>query len=219
MATWDPKKLKESTLDNLPENLDEGTKAALQRAQEAALSFNHNYIGSEHLLLGLLRDEQDAACQMLNTLGVSNEKASKAVEFIIGRGDRRVLGDLGLTPRSKKIIRIAQDVARQFRNDKVSTTHLLLGIVKEGEGIAAGVLESLGVNFTTMYDKFVKMDLLTREDLEKAAEEAKRQPGFREPRKYEFSEDSKSRRRELIIGIFGVIIFILLLKRLRRSKI
>ncbi len=80
------------------------------------------------------------------TLGVELNKVRSAVEFIIGRGDRIVLGDIGLTPRAKKVIELAVDEARRLNHHYIGTEHLLLGLVREGEGIAAGVLESLGVN-------------------------------------------------------------------------
>jgi ATP-dependent Clp protease ATP-binding subunit ClpC len=69
-----------------------------------------------------------------------------AVEFIIGRGDRIVRGDIGLTPRSKRVIELAVDEVRRLKSNQLGTEHLLLGLVREGEGIAAGVLESLGIN-------------------------------------------------------------------------
>ena len=83
---------------------------------------------------------------MLANLGVELNKVRSAVEFIIGRGDRTVLGEIGLTPRAKKVIELAVDEARRLNHSYIGTEHLLLGLVREGEGIAAGVLESLGVN-------------------------------------------------------------------------
>jgi ATP-dependent Clp protease ATP-binding subunit ClpA len=82
---------------------------------------------------------------VLLKLGVELQKVRNSVEFIIGRGDRIVLGQIGLTPRAKKVIELAIDEARQMNHHYIGTEHLLLGLVREGEGIAAGVLESLGV--------------------------------------------------------------------------
>src|SRR5204863_869844 len=107
---------------------------------------NHNYIGTEHLLLGLVREGEGVAAKVLSNLGVELNKVRSAVEFIIGRGDRAVLGEIGLTPRAKKVIELAVDEARRLNHHYIGTEHLLLGLVREGEGIAAGVLESLGVN-------------------------------------------------------------------------
>src|SRR6516165_2585818 len=124
----------------------ERARKVLTLAQEEATRFNHNYIGTEHLLLGLVREGEGVAAKVLSNLGVELNKVRSAVEFIIGRGDRIVLGEIGLTPRAKKVIELAVDEARRLNHHYIGTEHLLLGLVREGEGIAAGVLESLGVN-------------------------------------------------------------------------
>ena len=124
----------------------ERARRVLTLAQEEAQRFNHNYIGTEHLLLGLVREGDGVAAKVLANLGVELTKVRSAVEFIIGRGDRAVLGEIGLTPRAKKVIELAVDEARRLNHHYIGTEHLLLGLVREGEGIAAGVLESLGVN-------------------------------------------------------------------------
>jgi ATP-dependent Clp protease ATP-binding subunit ClpC len=128
------------------EKFTERAREVLRLAQEEAQRFNHNYIGTEHLLLGLVRESEGVAARVLSALGVELNKVRSAVEFIIGRGDRIVLGDIGLTPRAKKVIELAVDEARRLNHHYIGTEHLLLGLVREGEGIAAGVLESLGVN-------------------------------------------------------------------------
>src|SRR6266513_2716404 len=124
----------------------ERARKVLSLAQEEAQRFQHNYIGTEHLLLGLVREGEGVAAKVLSNLGVELNKVRSAVEFIIGRGDRIVLGEIGLTPRAKKVIELAVDEARRLNHHYIGTEHLLLGLVREGEGIAAGVLESLGVN-------------------------------------------------------------------------
>jgi DNA-binding CsgD family transcriptional regulator/predicted ester cyclase len=124
----------------------ERARKVLQLAQEEAQRFNHNYIGTEHLLLGLVREGEGVAAKVLANLGVELNKVRSAVEFIIGRGDRTVTGDIGLTPRAKKVIELSVDEARRLNHHYIGTEHLLLGLVREGEGIAAGVLESLGVS-------------------------------------------------------------------------
>jgi ATP-dependent Clp protease ATP-binding subunit ClpA len=128
------------------DHFTERVRKVLSLAQEEAQRFNHNYIGTEHLLLGLVREHDGVAAKVLGNLGVELNKVRAAVESIIGRGDRIVLGDIGLTPRSKKVIELAVDEARRLNHHYIGTEHLLLGLVREGEGIAAGVLESLGVN-------------------------------------------------------------------------
>jgi ATP-dependent Clp protease ATP-binding subunit ClpC len=124
----------------------ERARKVLSLAQEEAQRFQHNYIGTEHLLLGLVREGEGVAAKVLNKLGVELQEVRNAVEFIIGRGDRIVLGEIGLTPRAKKVIELAVDEARRLNHHYIGTEHLLLGLVREGEGIAAGVLASLGVN-------------------------------------------------------------------------
>ena len=124
----------------------ERARRVLTLAQEEAQRFNHNYIGTEHLLLGLVREGDGVAAKVLANLGVELNKVRSAVEFIIGRGDRSSVGEIGLTPRAKKVIELAVDEARRLNHHYIGTEHLLLGLVREGEGIAAGVLESLGVN-------------------------------------------------------------------------
>lgn len=124
----------------------ERARRVLSLAQEEAQRFQHNYIGTEHLLLGLVREGEGVAAKVLNSLGVELNRVRTSVEFIIGRGDRIVLGEIGLTPRAKKVIELAVDEARRLNHHYIGTEHILLGLVREGNGIAAGVLESLGLN-------------------------------------------------------------------------
>ncbi|HYH12652.1 MAG TPA: ATP-dependent Clp protease ATP-binding subunit, partial [Thermomicrobiales bacterium] len=133
----------------MAEKFDKFTDRArkvLTLAQEEAQRFNHNYIGTEHLLLGLVREGDGVAAKVLNNMGVQLPKVRSAVEFIIGRGEGMIMGEIGLTPRAKKVIELSVDEARRLNHHYIGTEHLLLGLVREGEGIAAGVLESLGVN-------------------------------------------------------------------------
>ena len=123
----------------------ERSRRVLQYAQEEAQRFQHNYIGTEHLLLGLIRESEGVGAKVLANLGVELNKVQSAVEAIIGRGDRITLDESGLTPRGKRVIELAVDEARRLSHHYIGTEHLLLGMVREGEGIAAGVLESLGV--------------------------------------------------------------------------
>jgi ATP-dependent Clp protease ATP-binding subunit ClpC len=139
------------------DKFSERARRVLTLAQEEAQRFNHNYIGTEHLLLGLVREGDGVAAKVLANLGVELNKVRSAVEFIIGRGDRAVLGEIGLTPRAKKVIELAVDEARRLNHGYIGTEHLLLGLVREGEGIAAGVLESLGVNLEKVRAETVRV--------------------------------------------------------------
>ncbi len=128
------------------EKFSERARRALTLAQEEAQRFNHNYIGTEHILLGLVREGEGVAAKVLTSLGVDLNKVRAAVEFIIGRGEKASSTEIGLTPRAKKVIEFAVDEARLLNHNYVGTEHLLLGLLREGEGVAGGVLESLGVN-------------------------------------------------------------------------
>ncbi len=127
------------------EKFSERARRVLSLAQEEAQRFNHNYIGTEHILLGLVRETEGVAARVLSNLGVELSKVRSAVEFIIGRGEKSVAGEIGLTPRAKKVIELAVDEARRLNHSYIGTEHLLIGLLREGEGVAAGVLESLGV--------------------------------------------------------------------------
>jgi len=131
---------------NRYDKFTERARKVLRLAQEEAQRFQHNYIDTEHLLLGLVREGEGVAAKVLSNLGVDLNKVRSTIEFMIGRGERIILGEIGLTPRAKKVIELAVDEARRLNHQYIGTEHLLLGLVREGEGIAAQVLESLGVN-------------------------------------------------------------------------
>jgi len=127
------------------EKFSERARRALTRAQEEAQHFGHNYIDTEHVLLGLIAEEEGVASKVLNNLGVSASKVRAAVEFVIGRGERASIGEVGLTPRAKRVIELAVDEARRLNHNYIGTEHLLLGLLREREGAVVGVLESFGI--------------------------------------------------------------------------
>jgi ATP-dependent Clp protease ATP-binding subunit ClpC len=127
------------------EKFSERARRVLTIAQEEARSLNHSYIGTEHILLGLVREEEGVAARVLTNLGIGLSKVRSAVEFIIGRGDKPGTGETGLTPRAKKVIELAIDEARQMGHNYIGTEHLLLGLLREGEGVASSVLDSFGI--------------------------------------------------------------------------
>jgi hypothetical protein len=119
----------------------------LSLAQEEAQRFNDSCVSTEHLLLALVCVDDGVAIKVLSNLGVEPNAVRSAVESIHGRGLETAQGVIGLTPRAKKVVvELAVDEARRLNHHYIGTEHLLLGLVREGEGIAAGVLESLGVN-------------------------------------------------------------------------
>src|SRR5205814_8329830 len=156
---------REILLEDIPRVNDRGrfdkfterARKVLSLAQEEAQRFQHNYIGTEHLLLGLVREGEGVAAKVLSNLGVELNKVRSAVEFIIGRGDRIVLGEIGLTPRAKKVIELAVDEARLLNHRYIGTEHLLLGLLREGNGIGAGVLESFGLSLQEVRAKTIQV--------------------------------------------------------------
>ena len=126
--------------------LTERAKQVLVFAQDEATRFNHDYIGTEHLLLGLVREGEGIAAQVLTNQGVELRTVRNAVEFVIGRGEARMVGNFRLTPRVKRVIEFSIEEARRLGHNYIGTEHLLLGLLREGGGTGPGVLESLGVN-------------------------------------------------------------------------
>src|SRR5712692_5249294 len=121
-------------------------RMVMQFAQEEAQRLQHNYIGTEHLLLGLLREREGVAGKVLTSMRIDLDQARQAVEGIVSRGDHLVSGEIRLTPRAKKVVELAVDEARRLHHSYLGTEHLLLGLLGEGQGIGAGVLESFGLS-------------------------------------------------------------------------
>jgi len=127
------------------EKFSERARRVLSLAQEEAQRLNHNYIGTEHVLLGLIRETGGVAVGVLSNLGVDLDQVRSSVEFIVPRGEKPVQGEVGLTPRSKKVVELAVDEARRTNAAYIGTEHLLIGLLREYEGIAATCLGSYGV--------------------------------------------------------------------------
>ena len=136
----------------------------LALAQEEAQRLHHHYIGTEHLLLGLLREGEGLAGQVLQKLGVTLDEARSRVEFIIGHGEHEATGEFPLTPRAKKVLQLAVEETARLGHQFVGTEHLLLGLIREGEGVAAGVLNNLGVKLNEARAETIQM---VNENLEK----------------------------------------------------
>ena len=152
----------------------ERARAVLRYAQEEAQQRGHNYIGTEHLLLGLTRDPKCLAAQILENLGAERERIRTSVEFIIGSRDVQHIGAVGLTPRSKKAIELAVDESRRLNVHYVGTEHMLLGLVREGDGIGGRVLTNLGVTADKVRSQLAG---LTGTSSEAASAPAAREPG------------------------------------------
>jgi ATP-dependent Clp protease ATP-binding subunit ClpA len=138
------------------DRFNDRAKRVLALAQDEAIRFSHNYIGVEHLLLGLIREGEGVAAHVLDSLGIDLSKARTNVEFIIGRGDGTTApSEIVLSPRTKKVIELAVEEARKLGHSHVGTEHLLLGIVREGEGIASGIIESFGVSLEKVREQVI----------------------------------------------------------------
>ena len=124
----------------------ERAQKVLALAQEEALRLSHNNIGTEHILLGLVREGEGIAAKALTALGLGPEKIQKEVENLIGHGQENTQSIPHYTPRAKKVIELSMDEARKLGHSYVGTEHILLGLIREGEGVAARVLNNLGVS-------------------------------------------------------------------------
>src|SRR3990170_3206584 len=158
------------------EKFSERARRALSLAQEEAQRFNHSYIDTEHVLLGLVREEDGMAAKVLTNLGVGLSKVRTAIEFIMGRGEKPTTGELGLTPRAKMVIEFAVDEARRLNHSYIGTEHLLLGLLREGEGVAAGVLESFGVTLERVRAEAVRLLSQTSPQAHATAKPSSRTP-------------------------------------------
>ena len=131
----------------------ERAQQALAKAQQAAGSFGHSYIGSEHLLLGLLREGGGPAAKALAAAGVTDEALEKQIEALSGRGTPDASAPQGMTPRTKRIIELSIQSAAQMGTGYVGTEHLLLGILREGQNVALTALANLKVTPQALLDK------------------------------------------------------------------
>jgi ATP-dependent Clp protease ATP-binding subunit ClpA len=126
-------------------------------AQEEARMLNHNYIGTEHLLLGLIHEEEGAAAKALESLGIQLEAVRQQVEQIVGRGQQAPSGHIPFTSRAKKALELAQREANDLRHGFIDTDHLLLGLIWEGHGVAAQVLARLGADLSHVRQQVIQL--------------------------------------------------------------
>lgn len=141
------------------ERFTERAKKTLTLAQEEAERSHHSYIGTEHLLLGILRNTDGMGCRVLGTLGVRIEVVRETIESILGRNERIVVQQIVPTSRVKKVIELSFEEAQRMGHEYVGTEHLLLGLMVEGEGVAARVLSDLGVTVARLREE-IERELL-----------------------------------------------------------
>ena len=126
-------------------------------AQEEARLLNHSYIGTEHILLGLIHEGEGVAAKALESLNISLEAVRAQVEEIIGQGGSSPSGHIPFTPRAKKVLELSLREALQLGHNYIGTEHILLGLIREGEGVAAQVLVKLGADLSRVRQQVIQL--------------------------------------------------------------
>ena len=139
------------------ERFTDGARRVVVFAQQEARELNHSYIGTEHLLLGLTRDDEGVAAQALRELEISQDVVREQVKEIIGRGQRPPSGHIPFTPRAKKVLELSLRESLQLSHSYIGTEHILLGLVGEGEGVGAQVLVKLGGSLSRVRAKVIEL--------------------------------------------------------------
>jgi ATP-dependent Clp protease ATP-binding subunit ClpA len=139
------------------ERFTDRARRSLFLSQEEARRLNHNYVGTEHLLLGLVSEGQGVAAKALESLGISLEAVRAQVEEIIGQGQTAPRGHIPFNPRAKKVLELSLREATQLGHNYIGTEHLLLGLLREGEGVAAQVLVKLGADLSRVRQQVIQL--------------------------------------------------------------
>jgi ATP-dependent Clp protease ATP-binding subunit ClpC len=139
------------------ERFTDPARRVVVQAQEEARMLNHHYIGTEHILLALIREGDGEAGRVLESLGISLETVRQRVEEIIGRGPRAPAGHIPITPRAKSVLELSLPEALRLGHDVIGTEHILLGLIREGEGVAAQILVRLGADLITVRQHVIQL--------------------------------------------------------------
>jgi ATP-dependent Clp protease ATP-binding subunit ClpC len=139
------------------ERFTERARQVVVFAQDEARSLKHNYIGTEHLLLGLLREEEGLAARFLLSAGITHEHVRNQVSRIVGQGDEITNGQIPFTPRGKRVLELSLREAKSLGHQYIGTEHILLGIVRENEGVAARILLDFGWDAERIRDEVISM--------------------------------------------------------------
>jgi ATP-dependent Clp protease ATP-binding subunit ClpC len=126
-------------------------------AQDEARMLNHNYIGTEHILLGLIHEGEGVAAKALESLGISLHAVRQQVEEVIGRGQHSPSGHIPFTPRAKKVLELSLRESLQLGHNYIGTEHILLGLIREGDGVAAQVLVKLGADLNRVRQQVIQL--------------------------------------------------------------
>lgn len=135
----------------------EKAERAIAFSQQCAVELGHNYVGTEHLLLGLVKEGTGVAARVLQTQGITEEKILKEIEELIGKGETAGVQPVGFTPRTKRVLELAFKEARRMGQGYIGTEHLLLGVMKEGESVAVRILMDLGIDPQKLLNELVKV--------------------------------------------------------------
>ena len=139
------------------ERFTDRARRVVVMAQEEARLLNHNYIGTEHILLGLIREGDGVAATALESLGISLDEVRQQVEEIIGRGEQAPSGHMPFTPRAKEVLELSLRESMQLGHDYISTEHILLGLIHERGGVAAQVLVTLGAGLNEVREQVIRL--------------------------------------------------------------
>src|SRR5215471_1853186 len=143
--------------DDMFERFTDRARRVVVLAQEEARMLNHNYIGTEHILLGLIHEGEGVAAKALESLGISLEAVRQQVEEIIGQGQQAPSGHIPFTPRAKKVLELSLRESLQLGHNYIGTEHILLGLIREGEGVAAQVLVKLGADLSRVRQQVIQL--------------------------------------------------------------
>jgi len=172
----------------------EKAEKAITHSQESAMQLGHNYVGTEHLLLGLVREGTGIASRVLQSQGVTEDKVIREIEELIGKGEQTGEQPLGFTPRTKRVLELSFKEARRMGQNYIGTEHLILGIMKEGESVAVRILIDLGVDPQKLISEISKM--LTEEAPGTAGEPKSHSANSNTPTLNQFGRDLTEMARE-----------------------
>ena len=152
------------------ERFTDRARRVVVHAQEESRQLNHTYIGTEHILLGIIKEGEGVGAMALKALGVSLEQLRTEVETTIGKGTSPMLGHIPFTPRAKKVLELSVREALRYRHNYIGTEHLLLALIREGEGVGARALTNTGITLDQARDQVIRLLADARQSDEQAWE-------------------------------------------------
>ncbi|MFW5984637.1 MAG: ATP-dependent Clp protease ATP-binding subunit [Halanaerobiaceae bacterium] len=135
----------------------ERARKVLSLAEQTALNMKHNYVGTEHMLMGLVKESEGVAARVLSDKNINEENVAQKINSLVGEGKNEASGSIGLTPRCKKVLNLSMDEARRLGHNYIGTEHILLGLIREGEGVAVRILSDLDGDLEDVKKKIIEM--------------------------------------------------------------